>query len=150
MPVDRYLQSDRQLVQWTLLFEPGQWAAQPPLQVVFVLLWAALAAGSPVPEPQESLIFLPPCPWNWTAQRTMLLEILAAAAAAHTLKLDFESLAGHGLGLSAQEPLVAAAHIVTAGVVPLEEEFAREELSENMAAAVEPGWKQKAADLQPP
>lgn len=99
LPVDRHLQSDHQLVQSTLLLEPGQWAAQLPLQVVLVLLWAALAAGSLVAEPQESLTFLLLYLWNWTVQRTLLLGILAAAV--RTLKEGFESLAGHGLGLSA-------------------------------------------------
>lgn len=44
--------------------------------------------------------------------------------------------------------MVAVAHIVTAGVVPLEEEFAREELAEDTAAGAEPDWKWKAVDLQ--
>ncbi|EGV97080.1 hypothetical protein I79_006539 [Cricetulus griseus] len=55
-----------------------------PLQVVLVLLWAALAVGSPVAEPQESLTFLLLLLQNWTVQRTSPPEELAAAV--HTLQ----------------------------------------------------------------
>lgn len=61
-----------------------------PLQVVLGLLWAALAAGYPVAEPQESLLFLLPLLQNWAVQTTLLFEELAVAV--HTLKQDFESL----------------------------------------------------------
>lgn len=79
-----------------------------------------------------------------------MLEELAAAV--HTRKQDSESLTGRGLELSVWKPLAAAAaaaRIVTAGVVPLEEESARQELSENTAVGAEPDWKWKAADPRP-